>query len=122
MKIDFTKETMSFLKKNINEDRKVASQKTKLAIRELERSLNLFERLEIIVLPTNVSDAVGISKLKGKIKNLMESEQACLPFNWQKAINFMKVQRLSTHDILISTWGTRDVVSDSSYRSTKCMN
>ena len=88
--IDFTKETVSFLEKSINEERKVTSQKTK---RELERSLKLFERLEIIILPTNVSNPVGISKLKGKIKNLMESENACLPFSWQKAINFIEKYR-----------------------------
>ena len=91
--IDFLKETMGFLKSNIKEDPKVTSQHTQSSLRELERSLELFERLEIIILPTNISDDVGINKLKGKIKNLMESEQACLPFNWQKVINFIERYR-----------------------------
>ena len=36
---------------------------------------------------------MSINKLKGNIKNLMESEQALLPFNWQTAINFIEKYR-----------------------------
>ena len=91
--IGFLKETMNFLKSNIKEGQKGTSQNTQSSLRELERSLALFERLEIIILPTKISDVMGINKLKGKIKILMESEQACLPFNWQKAIDFIEKYR-----------------------------
>ena len=111
--IDFLKETMGFLKSNVKEDPKVTSQHTQSSLRELERSLELFERLEIIILPTNISDDVGINKLKGKIKNLMESEQACLPFNWQKAINFIERYRTENTYYISFSDLTNHVVEES---------
>ena len=81
--IEFIEETRDFL---LNTDKDM-TQNMKVTI---QNSLDLFRKLKIEVLPTRVSDGYDISRVKESIRNMLESQQACLPFKWRRVLDFVE--------------------------------
>ena len=95
--ITFLEETKEYLSNKQSKDHKRLGQNTFVKktkdLDNVQKSLEYFQKFQIVIIPTSSVQMNGLNELKSRIRGLVDNGQVNLPANWDKVLKLVTSEK-----------------------------